>query len=505
MSDNQREYISDSEAESFVQLFKKNLQLYKTKGENVTDRMWLEQLFRSELPDTPEEEIKRDAEEIVNAISIFDKNLASCNDAAQKGISKEEWLRNKISETSTGVSVQEYGNYLSGVDNILYTANKKIADSLSRSSDGNIMRSKNLDGNIAEHYIANTAEINAKLQGKNISVKVLESYEANSVDVRAMNHNTGQYRNYQLKFGKDAKATIALIERGNYDNQEIVVPKEQLEEIQAHFRAKGSDKTITDHIDAWGVEGKSFTKEEMKELQIEAQKNNEAPQLDYNHYNNKDLALSISKNAGLMALQAAAVTTDMNIAHKVFKGEEINADELVETAVKTGVDTSIKTVAAGTLQVAVRKGIISFIPKATPAGIIANIACVGIENVKILAKIITGEITPTNGLDQMGRVTTSMIGGFYGMAKGTAAGAALGASLAGWVPVIGPAFVVASGFIGGTVGYFLGSETGNALYDATKKVASGVKAVAKKAWEGAKSAAEALAFKAKNALNLIFG
>ena len=75
-----------------------------------------------------------------------------------------------------------------------------------------------------------------------------------------------------------------------------------------------------------------------------------------------------------MALQSAAVTTGLNVAAKIFKGEEIDADELVEIAIKTGADTSIKTVTAGTLQVAIRKGIIKFIPKATPAGVIANIA-----------------------------------------------------------------------------------------------------------------------------------
>ena len=43
----------------------------------------------------------------------------------------------------------------------------------------------------------------------------------------------------------------------------------------------------------------------------------------------------------------------------------LDADEMVEIAIKSGTDTSIKVVTAGTLQVAIRKGIISFIPKMT--------------------------------------------------------------------------------------------------------------------------------------------
>ena len=138
----------------------------------------------------------------------------------------------------------------------------------------------------------------------------------------------------------------------------------------------------------------------------------------------------------------------------------------------------------GTLQVAIRKGIIKFISKATPAGVIANIACVGIENVKVLAKIASGELSVTKGIDQMGRVTTSMVGGLWGMAKG----AAIGAKLTGWIPVIGPGLAVVTGFAGGMVGYFGGSKLGDAVYSAGKKVAGAAKTVAKAAWNGIKSA-----------------
>ena len=227
----------------------------------------------------------------------------------------------------------------------------------------------------------------------------------------------------------------------------------------------------------------------MKALQERAQSEGVAPELDYSHYQTKDLAISIGKNAGAMALQAAAVTTGLNVANKIFKGEHIESDELVEVAIKTGVDTSIKTVTAGTLQVAIRKGIITFIPKATPPGVIANIACVGIENAKILGKIASGEMSVTKGLDQMGRVTTSMVGGLWGMAKG----ATIGAKLTAWIPVIGPGLAVVSGFVGGMVGYFGGSKIGETIYNTGKKVASAAKTVAKAAVNGIKSAGRAVA------------
>ncbi len=486
MDERRQEYLTEHEAKSVIKMFRDFLKLYKGKNAEMSDQQWLEMLFRRELPELKEEEIKQESEQIVTAIKRFDENLASCNEAAQNGISKESWLADKLQESSVGMSVNEYGKTLAQIDKALYEKNMELANALSRSKDGHIMMSPNLDGNIAEHMIADSAELSAVLQGKNVSVEVLNSHAANSVDVRAKNLDTGEWQNYQLKFGKDAKATIDLLERGNYNNQRIIVPSEQLEEVQAHFQAKGSSKTITDHIEAWGAKGKSFTKEDMKALQENAQSQNAAPAHDWSHYQTKDLALNIGKNAGVMGILSAAVTTGFHVVSKIFKGEKIDKDELVENAIKTGVDTSVKTVAAGTLTVAVKKGILKCISKATPAGVIANIACVGIENVKVLAKVASGELSVTKGIDQMGRVTTSTVGGLCGMAKGATVGAGIGAA----VPILGAPLAVAGGLVGGMVGYFAGSKAGDVMYEAVKKVASGAKAVGKAAIEGIKAEGE---------------
>ena len=492
------EYITEKEAKTVKEMFQKYLKSYKEKDPSMTDKEWLEWLFKTEIPETTAEEAKADAEEIVESIRTFDDNLASINEAAKQGVSKESWLADKIQEASVGMSVQEYGRKLQAFDDILHLKNAELADALTVAGDGEIRRmnmNPNLDGILAENMIAKTTELSGFAKGKNIRVDVLQSNNANSVDVRAINLDTGKYQNYQLKFGKDAAHTIKYIEDGNYNNQQIIVPSEQLEEVQAHFKAKGSDKTISDHIDAWGAEGKKFTKDDLKEIQRSAQEDGIMPSMDYSHYQTKDLAISIGKNAGAMALQAAAVTTGLTVAGKIFKGEHVEPDELVEIAIKTGADTSIKTVTAGTLQVAIRKGIIKFIPKATPAGVIANIACVGIENIKVLGKIASGELTLTKGLDQMGRTTTSMVGGLWGMAKGVA----IGAKLTGWIPVVGPALAVVTGFVGGMVGYFGGSKIGDAIYGAGKKVAGAAKTVAKAAWNGVKSVERAIGSGIKSA------
>lgn len=496
----QKEYITEKEALEFKNIFNKCLKLYKEKGEEVSDKEWLKSLFKSEIPEMEDEEIEASSSEIIDSIKEFDSNLDSINKAAENGISKESWLTNKIQEASIGTSINEYGHILQGMDNILYEKNLELHNALTRNSDGNIKMSPNLDGNIAENFIAKTTELSGHLQGKNIKVEVRDVFTSNSVDVRAINLETGKYQNYQLKFGKDAKATIELIERGNYNNQQIVVPTEQLEEIKQYFKDKGSNKTITDHIEAWGAKGKKYTKEDMKKLQNLAQEDGIMPTMDYSHYQTKDLAISIAKNAGVMTLQSAAITTGLDMAIRIFKGEEINPDQMVEIALKTGADTSIKVISAGALQVAIRKGIISVIPKMTPAGVIANIACIGIENIKILGKIATGELTLTKGFDYMGRVTTSMIGGLYFIGKG----AAIGASLTAWIPVLGTGLAVVTGMLGGMVGYFAGSKVGDIIYNTGKKVANVAKSVASSAWNGLKSAGRSIISGIKSGVSKIF-
>lgn len=486
----EEDFLTEKEARIIKKMFKKYLKLYSKKDSSTSDKEWLEKLFNTEIPEVKPEKAEDDAQEIVDSIKNFDECFADCNDAAKRGISKESWLADKLQEAAVGMPVNEYGKFLQRTENFLKLKNAELESYIFRKSDNGINMNPNLDGNMAEHMIAETANMSAFLKEKNISIEVLESYATDSVDVRAVNYDTGNYQNYQLKFGKDAKSTIELLKRGNYNNQRIIVPSEQLEEVQAYFKQKGSSKTITDHIEAWGVKGKSFTKEDMKKLQIKAQNQGVAPELDYSYYQTRDLAASIGKNAVAMGLQSAAITTGFDIAKKIFDGENIEPDKLVEVAIKTGVDTSVKVVTVGVLQIAVKKGIIKFIPKETPSGIIVNIVCMGVENVKILNKIASGEISVTQGLDQMGRITTSMACGYTCGRIGNKIGIEISDKIINKLIVKWLKFPKLIGFVGGIIGYCAGSELGNVIYDTAKKVASAAKTVAKSVWNGIKSIGE---------------
>ena len=174
------EYITEEEARAVGKLFQKNLQSYKEKDVSVTDEEWLAEMFRRELPaGISPEETKQEAGKIAEEIQTYHENLVSINEAAENGISKERWLADKMQKASADMTANEFGNTLQSWDDILSKKNAELSKALRRSADGNIKMSPNLDGNIAENMIANTAEMSGALQGKNIKVEVRDVFTAN--------------------------------------------------------------------------------------------------------------------------------------------------------------------------------------------------------------------------------------------------------------------------------------------------------------------------------------
>lgn len=477
-----KEYIEERECRRLNEEFRENLESYRNRSQEQSDKQWLQELILRRCRHISRQQAEKEAEEIIKSLEVCEENLASIEDEGRKGISKEKWLENRLQEAAIGMSAAQYSRFLQQADAILYEQNKEMAEALSRSSDGHIMMNPNLDGNIAEHMLGRTVELQGYLQGKDITVDVRGANTANSVDVRVKDVNKGveTVHNYQMKFGKDAKATIRLIEDGNYNNQRIVVPSEQLKEVQEYFSAKGSQKTISDHIEINGISGKSFTKEEMKELQRKAQDEGVMPTLDDYYYSTKEYALSVGKNAGVTALQMAAVTTGIDVVSKICKGEEIKPDELVENALKSGADAGVKAVASGTLYTAAKNGIIPSLKKFS-AGKITNIAFVGVENAKVLFKMAEGKLSTVKAMDQMGKNTVSMIGGMgcMALAKGVAAGFSLGGPVGAGISLVA-----------GMVGYAAGSSVGDKVYSAVKSVAKTAKEVGKKVWNTIESVAK---------------
>ena len=489
----QFEELTEKEAREFKKLLSKFVKSYAKKTEGLSDKDWLKQQFMQELPDLTEEQADKLASETVDSIKEYDDNLESVNKAAKQGINKEQWLANNISKAASGLSVVEHGVYLASIDNALSNTNAQMRDVITtKASEHSVVSNcMNLDGFIAEQHHVNSFNANAALNKSKYVAKVKvpadgQTYGKNSVDIAiydSTNPNAVPVHQYQVKYGATAQDTIKMLrEHGDvtkYGNQQIVVPPDQVEAVKKAFPGKSVVSQIggTDKV---SITSNELTKDQAKELQLKAQKDGTVPTTDWNTFKNKDLALQIGKNAGMVGLQAAAITTGFSLASQVIQGEGIDVEETVEVALKTGTDAGVKAATTGALKVATEKGIIKLIPKGTPIGTIANIACVGIENIKILAKVAIGELTMAQAMDQMGRTSVSMV---YGLGWG-AAGMGIGAAALSWIPIVGP---VVGGLVGGLVGSMAGSKFGSAVYSGIKTVAKGAVNACKSAWSKIKS------------------
>lgn len=482
------EGMGETEAKAFKPILHDFVTSYTQKAKDLSDEAWLTQKLTEELPDKSPAEIQSISREIISSITTFDKNLASINAACEKeGKKKEEWFQEKMQETCSGMSVNDYGNYLANIDRDLYQTNVQMMRTIQR-QDGGISQNPNLDGFIAEQQHVNDFNTQAALENQSYRAHVQEpgegGYAKNSVDITIKDAAGKIIHQYQAKFGKDADATIALLQKGDYHNQRILVPADQVDAVQKAF----PDKSVSAYIggtDKVSTKSKPLTKADVKNQQLDAQTKNKIQDTNWSTLSTKNLAIHLGKNMALTGGIAARNAVGFYLAKKIWSGEKINPNEMVREALETGADVGIKTVAAGALKVASEKGLISMLPKGTPAGIIANIACVGIENCKIIARCIKGEISPSVAVDQMGRTTVSM---YYGLTA-AGVGAKIGATLGSVIPVAG---TVVGGFIGGAIGYAAGSEFGEKIYNGAKKVAQTAKAVVKAGYEAVKTAGNAL-------------
>ena len=460
------EGLTEKEVVEVREIFQRFINRYKENQDKETTE-WLVEQLQEELPDKSREEICDIAEEIQEAVVSYDNDLKDLNQSCKYGMTKEQWFAEKVQDSAKGMAVNRFGNYLSQIDETLKMANSQMERAVLR-MDGEVSQSLNLDGFIAEQYHVNNFNAKAVLEQSPYRARVCVPEEAaygkNSVDVMIDNIKTNEkgILRYQFKYGQDVQSTKAMLQRGDYHNQRIVVPKGQAELLQKDY----PNKSITDYIggvDDVKTASEPMTKESMKELQKQAQENNSIAKTDWNSYKAKELTVNIGKQAGNAGIQAALLATGIGIVTKAVKGEQIEADEVVKNALTVGSDSGVKAAAGGALKVASEKGILKILPPGTPAGTIAKIACVGIEDVKILWKVAKGELTMTEAMEQMGRTSISMYAGL----SGAAIGAGIGAAALSIIPIIGP---IVGGIIGGIAGYTAGSKVGEKVFDGAKKV-----------------------------------
>ena len=201
-----------------------------------------------------------------------------------------------------------------------------------------------------------------------------------------------------------------------------------------------------------------------------------APELKIASKNIREATYALGKNADWSGIGGAIVSSAFYIVKQKATHQKIKTEEAVGTALISGSDAGIKVVTAAAIKVGLQKGFIPILAKSTPAGVITNIACVGVENLKIMAKFSKNEISAMEAINSIAKTSVTM---FYGLGW-SAEGAVLGAAAFSFLPVVGT--IVGSVF-GGMVGYIAGSTFGEGVFAGSKKLLEKARTFADITWK----------------------
>ena len=467
--------MSMSDRESVFGIVGRFLKSFKTRPSDMPVVDWLDGEFAL-YPEVWRDEDERRAcsREVVSGVDDFRAASKDLDDTLSSGGTRADFLCKSIETGCAAGGVTQVGAYASCIDKAVDEANKLMAEQVfTRRPDGtldysHVNESPTLEGNIAEAEHANTFNIDAAAKESSAHAEVPRSNGKNSVDIIIKDADGKVIRKYQSKYGADAKATESQF--GNrYRGQRKLAPEEQAEEIPG----------ATDHIEADGVESKPLSKEEAVKMKNDAQKTGKAREYDWNDANAKVVCKHIGKKSLIAGALAIGFQGARILGRRIWNsatGKENkplaeDLKEFAESAAKSGAVAAGMAAVSGGLVVAAKKGLLGAALKSVKGNVIANAACVAVENVKIMAKLGAGKIGGKEALDCAGRANCSLIGSLVGAAKGGAAGAAIGAAL-------GPVGAAVGGFIGGVAGGIGGSVIGNAVYEGAKKVCKTVCEVA---------------------------
>lgn len=462
-------FNSDQAAGKTTEMIASFVASCRARGDKPLD-LWLTDEFRK-YPDLwkSEEELLDTSRQVVRSTEDFNRSRESLQDHMDQGRSKASWLATEIEKNAAFAGSVHVGQYASSIDQALADANVS-ARRIITTQTGSINGNPNLNGLIAEQHHVDTFNIDATAKGSQYRARMVESRELNSVDIEIIDGNGTVVAEYQSKYGATASETSKQLDRGNYGDQRRLVPEGHSAEV--------SDSTEV--IEVEGVSSKPLSKEEAKALQEKAQVDNESRQYEWKDTNRIDIAKQIGKQALFGAAVVAGLQGARILARRAWHGfigrenpsRSEDLQEFFECSLRGTTDTATQVAVSGAVVVAAKNGWLGSALRGTPAGLITNIACVGLQTAKVLYKLGTGELTQGEALDAIGNTTVTTSIAIAGATKGATVGATIGT-------VFGPVGIAVGGFVGGVAGGIAGSQIGEVVYNAGKTLAkTAIKVVA---------------------------
>ncbi|KHF27065.1 hypothetical protein LR68_04113 [Anoxybacillus sp. BCO1] len=231
--------LPEDEAKELQILQQKFIESYINHKDKMDVEEWLRMELKNSLPEKPVTEIEEISKEIVKTLKVNESSKMSLQEANKNGRSKESWFANQLKQSTSHFTTAQTAEYLHTLDEAIKNANQSMYNTI-MTKNGVVSQNFNLDGFIAEQHHVNSFNLKAAVKGSEYRAEVLlpkdgQTYGKNSVDI-AIKDRTGKIvERYQAKYGKTAEDTIRMINEGNYNNQRLLVPAEQVEEVQKSF------------------------------------------------------------------------------------------------------------------------------------------------------------------------------------------------------------------------------------------------------------------------------
>ncbi|MDD5214487.1 MAG: hypothetical protein PHQ03_02980, partial [Methylococcales bacterium] len=337
-----------------------------------------------------------DAERNETALTVI-KTVQEANDSKadlyahlDKGKSRESWIARKIEQGANAAGVVEVGKYAQNIDNALEAATDEMRDMiLNNGQDFVVSSARQLHGFIAEADLANQFNINAATTGSTLTAEVPSISTLNSPDILIKDAAGNVVESIQVKLYQPnetgLKALIKNIETHDYGDSTIIVNKEHVEALREKF----PDLKIASQYEHDGVSMTMDDYEKHKAAQQKAQLEAELKQYDWNDASRIDIAKGIGKKVLVAAAFTAGFQGARILGRHVWnsltgkENQSGNEDlkEFFESSIKSTKNVGVQVAVSGALVVAAKSGWIKVL-KNTPAGEIANIAYVAIENAK---------------------------------------------------------------------------------------------------------------------------
>jgi len=432
---------------------KKEVEKYQSVG--ITNGDYIGNQILEKLADEIEEAEIIDTKEVIEDMKEASNVLSQYNEAMiyeTASIKEPQLVANVLSTKSVN-------SYIDTVNTAIDNANKTLVESVTTKT-GMINQNPNLDGFIFEEYHAGTFNIDATVKQKPYHAEALkpeigETYGKNSIDL--IIEDSGKYvKKYSAKAYKDANETAKSfydkITGYKYKFQSKLVPTDQVGDIV----------NSVDKVKYNDVESKGITKAEIKDIQNDLQSGNK--KVDILNFKKDVNTISISKQIGKQAMlngtMGSILAMGTNIGINVIQRKEVEAEEVIETGIKTGASMGMATAVAGGIRVAVEKRVIPTVfSKMLTNNTIGAIAASSMDIIGTAFKLGSGEISLGQAVKDVGNSLGAGYGAIISSGIGFSGGMAFATTIGlGTIGTVGTILGVGVGVVAGAVCGVIGSN-----------------------------------------------